>query len=528
MFHQNPSSIIRLLGALAVLFVLFQTWNKPTDFDPNQLEPIESSDLEPPDPQPSVSKPASPLELDASFDALQARLINPGAPPSAELARVLDDFDREHYQDVETHLRKLPQRMLASERVRNFAAAIWNNLGVQQERSLGVEVSVNAFKQAVALAPHNPIALLNLTQAYWVLHDEALTIEFLESVLRVAPHNPFTHIAMADLLLETGKMAEAEQHLKQAQAQALADPSLRTYFQQLTGKLDHQRIASQTEPASGLAQPVPPSSNAPMSAQRESQPSSTVMGKSATVRVASAPSGETAAGTHSPHLMGKFALTFDGKPNPDMAMRIRSILEYAHEDMSKKFGYTPTTSIQVVLHTDQKFAIDAGSPVGADELYDHDSSTIHLPLDGAMEDLAILSRVLRHELAHALLHDKMRTQMNQVPAWLVEGLAIQLAEDPWPALEEIKQKPFPVIPLSALGKRWDRAQKDRLPLAYLESAAAVQNLVDRQGIYGIRQIMSLLQTGQPFDAAMKQKWSVSYDQFQRDWEKAFTASMGRS
>jgi len=221
-------------------------------------------------------------------------------------------------------------------------------------------------------------------------------------------------------------------------------------------------------------------------------------------------------------------MTFDGKPNPDMAMRIRSILEYAHEDMSKKFGYTPTTSIQVVLHTDQKFAIDAGSPVGADELYDHDSSTIHLPLDGAMEDLAILSRVLRHELAHALLRDKMRTQMNQVPAWLVEGLAIQLAEDPWPALEEIKQKPFPVIPLSALGKRWDRSQKDKLPLAYLESAAAVQNLVDRQGIYGIRQIMSLLQTGQPFDAAMKQKWSVSYDQFQRDWEKAFTASMGRS
>ena len=524
MYRQNPSSVIRLLGALLFLFVLFQIWLKPTDFDPNELELIEPPQ---PQPQPSISKPAFLLESDASFDALHARLIDPGASPSAELRRILDDFDREHYQDVERQLRGLPQGMLANERARNFAAALWNNLGVHQEQSLGIEVAVNAFKHAVALAPHNPVALLNLTQAYWGLHDEALTPEFLESVLRVAPQDAFSHIALADLLLKNGKMGESEQHLKLAQAQALADPSLQTYFQQLTGKLDHQRIASQAEPASGPAQPIPPSSNSLLSAQTESPRSSTATGISATAGVASAPNGETAVGTRAPLLTGKFTMTFDGKPNPDMAMRIRSILEYAHEDMSKKFGYTPTTSMQVVLHTEQQFAIDAGSPLGADELYDSDSSTIHIPVGGAMEDLAVLSRVLRHEFAHAFLHDKMRTHMNQLPTWLVEGLVIQLAEDPWPALEEVKQKPFSVISLSALEKRWDRSQNDTLSLAYLESAAAVQSLLDRHGMYGIRQVMNLLQAGQSFDSAMKQKWSISYDQFQRDWEKAFASSVGR-
>jgi len=513
MYHWNLSSAIRFLGALVFLYVLFQALFEPTNIDPNPEEPIESPALESPAPLPSISKPASPLEFDTSFDAIQARLINPGKPPSAELERILDDFDREHYQDVEKHLRELRQEMLAGEGPRSFAAALWNNLGVRQEQSFGIEVSVNAFKKAVALAPQNPIALLNLTQAYWGLHDEALTPEFLESVLRVAPHDPFSHIALADLLLENGKMAEAGQHLKLAQAQALADPSLKAYFQQLTGKLGHQNAVSLGGSGVDSKQPAPTSLPSPVLTRADTPPSS--------------PTNGTATGSSIPRARERFTITFDGESNPDMAMRIRSILEYASEDMSNKFGYTPADSIQVMLHTEQPFAIDAGNPGGADNLYDLGSATIHLPVGGAMEDLAVLSRVLRHEFAHAFLHDKMRTHMNQLPTWLVEGLAIQLAEDPWPALEELKQKPFSVISLSALEKQWDRSHKDKLSLAYLESAAAVQSLVDRHGMYGIRQVMNLMQAGQTFEGAMKQKWSVSYDQFQRDWEKTFASSVGQ-
>jgi HD-like signal output (HDOD) protein len=78
-----------------------------------------------------------------------------------------------------------------------------------------------------------------------------------------------------------------------------------------------------------------------------------------------------------------------------------------------------------------------------------------------------------------------------------------------------------------LEKRWDRSQRDKLDFAYVESIAAVQSLIDRFGIYGIRQIMNLLLSGQSLDAAMKQKWSVSYEDFQRGWEKAFTSSMAQ-
>jgi hypothetical protein len=38
-------------------------------------------------------------------------------------------------------------------------------------------------------------------------------------------------------------------------------------------------------------------------------------------------------------------------------------------------------------------------------------------------------------------------------------------------------------------------------------------------MYGVRQVMSALQGGRALDTAMQQKLSVSYEQFQRQWEQ---------
>jgi tetratricopeptide (TPR) repeat protein len=522
MYRRDISSIIRFLSILLFLFILFQLWIKPAQFDSTQPQPTVSAD-----PQLLINEYTSLPERRESLEGPQSRLIEPEDGPSAQLEQIRDDLDRGNYRQVETQLQKLPQQALAGEHAKHFAAALWNNLGVQQEKFSGFEVSVKAFKRAVALDPKNPVALLNLAQAYWGLHDNALTEEFLESVLRAAPNDAFSHIALADVLIEKGKVASAEQHLKSAQTQAKTDPYLAAYSQRLTGKLDPRNIVGRSEPAPASTQPAPISSPPIVPANTETQQPAAIAQQSSTDQTASAPSGATAGRKLAPRTMERFAIQFDGKPDPETAMRIRSILDYAHEDMSKKFGYTLSSTILVVLHTEQKFAAEAGSPVEADALYDAASSTIHLPLDGAMEDLAVLSRVLRHEFAHALIHDKMRTHIDQLPTWIAEGLAIQLAEDPWPALEEVKQKPFSLISLSLLEKRWDRSQRDKLDFAYVESIAAVQSLIDRFGIYGIRQIMNLLQSGQSLDAAMKQKWSVSYEEFQRGWEKTFTSSMAQ-
>jgi len=219
---------------------------------------------------------------------------------------------------------------------------------------------------------------------------------------------------------------------------------------------------------------------------------------------------------------------FAGPSDQETWTQIRAILEYAHEELSQKFGHVPSKPITVVLHTDQKFAGTAATPLWADTLYDRSSGAIHIPTQGALEDLALLSRIARHEFVHALLFEHMKGASSGVPHWLVEGLALRLAEDPWPDLEEAGQKTGALIPLPSLQGEWKQLSDDAIPIAYLEAQSATQHLLDRYSMYGVRQVINGLAAGQSLDAAMQQKLSVSYEQFQRQWEQTYHASIKRN
>jgi hypothetical protein len=198
---------------------------------------------------------------------------------------------------------------------------------------------------------------------------------------------------------------------------------------------------------------------------------------------------------------------------------MRAILEYAHDELSQKLGRIPSKPIAVVLHTNRKFTGAAGSPLWADSLFDHASGTIHLPTQGALEDLALFSRIARHECAHALLSEQAKGSSAKVPRWIVEGLTLQLAEDPWPDLEEAEHKSSALIPLASLHGDWKPLLADTVPKAYLEARSATQLLVDSYGLQGVQQVIQLLQAGQSLDAAMQQKLSVPYEQFRKQWEQ---------
>jgi hypothetical protein len=203
-------------------------------------------------------------------------------------------------------------------------------------------------------------------------------------------------------------------------------------------------------------------------------------------------------------------------------MRMQAILEYAYEEFSQKFGHAPAKAITIVLHTNQKFVSEAGSPAWADTLFDHITGILHLPTQGALEDLALFSRIARHEFAHALLFEHLKGRRAGVPTWLIEGLAIQLAEDPWTDLEEARHRDPAVIPLTSLQGEWKQLSSELRPGAYLEAGSAAQSLVDRYSMYGVRQVLNMLQEGQSLDAAMQRKLSVSYEQFEGQWREHFS------
>ncbi|MDE3049765.1 MAG: hypothetical protein KGJ48_07675 [Nitrospirota bacterium] len=192
-----------------------------------------------------------------------------------------------------------------------------------------------------------------------------------------------------------------------------------------------------------------------------------------------------------------------------------AILDYAYEEITQKFGHVPSKPMTVVLHTNQKFAGTSGSPVWADTLFDHTSGAIHIPTQDALEDLALFSRIVRHEFVHGLLFEYLKGRSSEAPTWLIEGLAMHLAEDPWSDVEDTKQHSAVLIPLTSLQGAWGQLPSESLLTAYLEASSASQNLLDRYSMYSVRQVMSALQNGRSLDAAMQQKLSLTYEQFQR-------------
>jgi len=107
----------------------------------------------------------------------------------------------------------------------------------------------------------------------------------------------------------------------------------------------------------------------------------------------------------------------------------------------------------------------------------------------------------------------------------VEGLAIHLTEDPWPEMEDSRQKGLPLISLTSLQGSWAQLPPTSVSTAYLSASVATQHLLDRYSMSTVRQLMKVLMTGQSLETAMQQKMSMSYEQFQLQWAQSHKPHM---
>ncbi len=471
--YGRPTSIGGILAPLAVAliaFIAYQTWVKPKADQP--AVPSNLSDETPaPSAEPSPAPiSARPPDQPTAREGGQVRVLEPGEVPASKHANTLlairDSIEKGNDEEAQAKLLALPQEISGDQRMRPYAAILWNNLGVLKEKARGTEAAVSAFKTSVSLDPKNPTSNLNLAHAYWELRDPALTPEFLEKVMHLAPDNPFPHLVLADLLYEKDDLASAALHLDQATERAQQDPSLHSYLKAVTAKV---KRTEKTERSF---------------ATRESS---------------------------------HFTVKFDGGEDYATWSRVLEILEDAYRDIGQKFGYFPSKSIMVVLHTRNTFQSATGSPAWADALYDHILGRIQIPTQGALTDEKWLARVLRHEFVHALLHEQMGVQAGRLPTWLNEGLAMQLAGDPWPDIDQLVQGEIKLIPLTLLEGGWGGFPTEVATVAYLEGNSATLYLIDRFGMNKVGEILGHLKAGQSIAAAMQDKLFMPYDQFQRQW-----------
>ncbi len=256
MYRRDISSTLRILAVLLGAFVFYRIWTQPPAMPvptPASL-PATNIDATPNFP-PALVEPTPPQDIPRN------RLIEFGEAPSPVHQKIKDTLDRTEYSETEAALRALGKTLIATPRNKAYVAALWNNLGVQQEKNGGIEVSVKDFKRAVALAPRNPTALLNLTQAYWGLRHPSLTLQFLEGVIQVVPDDPFPHLALAELLIDKGRHMDAVPHLKRARARIHRDSNLTALLEKLEGAT--AKVALRAQQTKALVPTTKPPKQAP-------------------------------------------------------------------------------------------------------------------------------------------------------------------------------------------------------------------------------------------------------------------------
>lgn len=467
MYRKNISHILSYIVAVVGLFILYHVWMKPSYFPPTPPPPVTTVPAE------EETQPTAEQKHEEELytrESKRPRVIDPSRVPEspyvAKLDGIRDELEKGNAAEAESRLSDLPSPLLAEPPVRRFVAVLWNNLGILQEQSGGTAVSVKTFKQAVSLDSTNPIAHLNLAHAYWELRDPGLTEEFLQHVIQLAPTEAFPHLAMADLLQEQDRLAEAAQHLDRAADRARQDPDLRSYLQAVSAKVRRTEQAEQQLTSRGSAH---------------------------------------------------FTVKFDGGEDQATWTGVLDILEEAYRDIGQKFGHFPGKPIIVVLHTRDHFQSATGSPIWADGLFDPVLGRIQVPTQGALTDQTWLTRVLRHEYVHALLHDQLGVGAGSVPTWLNEGLAMQLAGDSWADLDQPMHGDIALVPLAVLEGGWGTLSSGAATVAYLEANSATHYLIDRFGMHRVKELLNLLKSRHTMPAAMQDTLSLTYEQFERRW-----------
>lgn len=443
--------------------------------------------------------------LPRRLDTPQARVIAPGRAPNEALSEIRRELERGNLSETARRLRELAPSQPGQVGVEKFLVAMWNNLGVQQKKVRGPDIAVEAFRRAVALDPANPVANLNLAHAYWELHAPALTREFLDRVIRLNPGEPFPRIVMAERLIGAGDQEAAARYLAAATERAVLDPTLRASAERLAVKIRRSGL-SVVSSRSSVDLNETATSRAPVVETDKT-------GAPANDKIESPvePSLETG--------QDHFVVKFVGTEDRETWERVRAVLEYAYREIGGKLGPYPSAPISVVLHPDEPFLDLTGTPAWADMLFDSASGEIHLPLQGALNDLARLSRVIRHEFVHALLQDRIGSNMGELPTWIVEGLAMQLAEDPWPDVEEANEAALALMPLGRLEGPWSRLSKESLPGAYLEAQLATRTLLDRYTPAKVRQLLTSRGDGKNLHAVMRARFPLTDDMVQARWKE---------
>jgi len=324
---------------------------------------------------------------------------------------------------------------------------------------------------------------------------------YLEAALRFDSENPTFLNYYASLLVKTGNAAEALPYAERAVRAAPDSPDALTVLGYVEYAADRDREAVRTWKRS-----------------LELRPDATVQGY-----LQKAERDADAQANYSEHESSHFTLRYEGKQTPDsLRGQLIATLESEYDDLVRELGIAPRSSIAVILYTDQAFFDVTQAPSWSGAVND---GKLRIPINGLSSVTPELARVLKHELAHSFVN---QLTGGRCPTWLNEGVAQavepkQLAHGRLLADLFRKQQE---MPLNALEGGFMRLSNLQAILAYEESLAAVQYIIDTYGMSDVQRVLERLGQGSSTEAALRATIHSDYGQLETEVGKYLADKYG--
>ncbi|MBI3597066.1 MAG: tetratricopeptide repeat protein [Nitrospirae bacterium] len=461
--------LIAALGLVTVLFVLMiarSFFFSMPDTHPTETGQNSSVRDNGPARNPSPQHPGGDPPLYASTKQGTPKA---GAISDPDLLTVqlnnegLAHYNREEYSEAVALFAKAYERAHENRAIqRNLALAIGNLAWKQLDGRQYPDALLN-FQAAVQLESDEPDFFVGEGLAYYRLNDPDRAVETLKKAIQLDPKRPDAYKIIGDIYYQRDEIDMAIGYYEKGLDLDPLDQALRQHLAQV---------------------------------RRE----------------------EKIQGGFQQQASRAFTVKFEGREEQDAAHQVLRDLEEAYRDIGQALSYYPEEPIKVILYTDQQFQDVTRSASWSKGIYD---GKIRVPMGGAEQNPDLLKKVLFHEYTHAVVHGLSRGL--DVPTWLNEGVAVYFESGGESFHEQILYRQIrsgtPLVPLSGLHGSFQQLSDAQASLAYAESFAAVKTLVDRYGLFRVRQLLEDLGRQKNFAEAFSDRFMISYEAFQSDWQQ---------
>ncbi len=375
----------------------------------------------------------------------------------------LTHYSRGDYSEAAALFQKAFDRDGRNNAIRNNLATAKGSLGWKQLDDRRYQDALLNFQSAVQLKPDESSFFVGQGLAYYRLSDTGRAIEPLKRAIELDPRKPEAYKIIGDIHYQRDEIEMAAGFYEKALELDPSDQALRDHL---------------------------------VKTRRE----------------------EKIQGGFQQQATRAFTIKFEGREEREAAQRVLRNLEEAYREIGQAMSYFPPEPTMVILYTRQQFQDITRSAAWTKGVYD---GKIRVPIGGTDQDPDLLKKVLFHEYAHAVVHGLSRGV--PVPTWLNEGVAVYFESGGDSPREQDLYRQIrsgaSLVPLSGLHGSFMGLSDAQASLAYSESYAAVKALVDRYGLYRVRQLLEDLGNRKEFAAAFADQFMSPYETFQSDWQQ---------